>query len=1002
MTSQAEAAAGSIRRSLDRLCSAAASNNNHRHQFDNYRRFSDFAARLQLALDHLLRSSPAENLPASAQTALRGIASDLENAVEIASAYRERSKIFVLANCVSLATALQERTGAIGGWLALLDPALQGNPEIRKKVADLSRDMKQSHFTVTENEKRVHSTLQKEGEGRQLSKAVQSAIVMDLTRALGIESNNYSELSAQIRLLKDDLDCSTSSPSDRRILASLEGILNNWSARTDITTAGSNFAFEDEDHIPPFKNFLCPLTKEYMKDPVVLESSQTYERSAVKHWFDRCIEDGQDPTCPVTGQVLRSLVLKPNIGLAGAIEEWVNRNIDIQIKSALAVLTYEPLRVENIERALDGIYQVSEEHPSSRYKVRNSGLVSLIVKLLRDSSKSIGTHLRSKALLTLLSMTKDEESKKMMLDEGMLKLTIHSLTGRSEKEREHAIKLLLEFSYDEACCTKIALEKGALVLLTSIAGNLEHPAASNLAEVVLIQIEKTEGNIEHLAAAGRFEPLLSRLREGPIDVKIQMASIMGRMMMTSGSKEQIARQSATTLVELLSKQEGKELSLQALHNLSALDDNARVLVDASVLPSLTHILFSDEDASEELKELAASTVANIVSNPGHWELASSNSEFPSMQSKEMVSKLFGLLSAACSSNCHASILRVLCGIASSPQASGIYPQEVHEQLKHSNKLSLLKDKLLDSTKSTETERSDAACTLANLPLTDVEVKAHLEGTFVRWAVTALMNYSHGPNRRFSQPAFNMVEGILGLLLHLTRQSDQQCLALIREHGLMVAFREHLGFPSTARAKQLACFGLRNLSELGREICAAELDSPRPLWFCSSLAFICGDTSRRPSTCPIHDTSCNQDSQLCLLQSDCVKPLCDLLTDEDSNVQMAAVEALSTLVSSTATSTLKKVVEELDRQGVIDSMIGLFVETRSGELQEKAISMIERTLRVERHAVKHSLNQSLVKALVEALKHGNANTRGHAQDALMNLQQLSGVSGNSSSQIQMRR
>ena len=109
--------------------------------------------------------------------------------------------------------------------------------------------------------------------------------------------------------------------------------------------------------------------------------------------------------------MLKSLELKPNIGLAGAIEEWISRNIEIQVKTAVQCLSEEPVAVENIERILDGIYQVSEDYPSCRYRVRNAGIVLLIVKLLRNCSKSIGTHLRSKALMTLFSMARDEESK---------------------------------------------------------------------------------------------------------------------------------------------------------------------------------------------------------------------------------------------------------------------------------------------------------------------------------------------------------------------------------------------------------------------------------------------------------------------------------------------------------------------------------------------------------------------------------------------------------------
>jgi hypothetical protein len=405
-----EAAIDSIQRSLSELC--VTDEHQRRFYFDNPRRFCSFASRLQVILQQLLRSSPSpESLPAAALTALKGIAADLTQAADTASLYLKRSKIFVLVNCRSLCDTLQERTLAIAAWLALLDSAIHDLPDLRKKISDLSRDMKQVQFIVTDNEERVHCTLQKEGQGRRTSKAVQSAIIMDLARALGIDSNNHTELSEQVKLFKNDLTRSNSLP-ERRILVSLERILSNWSVQPDIVTPEMEFESEDDAaQISPFKNFLCPLTKEVMKDPVVLESSQNYERTAIEYWFERCIEDARDPTCPVTGEVLKSLELKPNIGLAGAIEEWISRNIEIQIKTAVQCLSEEPVAVENLERILDSVYKVSEDYPSSRYRLRNAGIVYLVVKLLRNSSKCIGSHLRSKALMALHSMARDEESK---------------------------------------------------------------------------------------------------------------------------------------------------------------------------------------------------------------------------------------------------------------------------------------------------------------------------------------------------------------------------------------------------------------------------------------------------------------------------------------------------------------------------------------------------------------------------------------------------------------
>ncbi|XP_031271163.1 U-box domain-containing protein 44-like [Pistacia vera] len=1023
--------------SINLSLSDLSDNSNNQDFFENPRRFCGYVTRLQLPLNTLIRtSSSLDTLSPSVQTALKGIAGDLAKAVETVLVYRNRSKIFVLINCISLSDELQECTKAIGAWLALTETSLHDHPELRKKIVDLSRDMKETLFKVTENEERVHCTLQKEGEGRQTTKAVQSAIIMDLMRTLGLESNDLTELTKQIKQLRTDLARSSSVP-ERRILSSLQRILDSWCIVPDISSLNYDIETEDDVNISPFKSFLCPLTKEVMKEPVVLESSQTYERKAIEYWFERCLDDCRDPICPVTGQVLKSLELKPNIGLAGAIEEWVNRNVDVQVNKAVEVLGEENPQVDCVERVLDIVYKISEEYPFNRYRVRNAGVVLLIVKVLRNSSKSIRTQLRSKALMALLSMAKDEESKKIMLDEGVSKLAIHSLIGSSEKEREYAVKLLLEFSSDRAYCISVALEKGALVLLTSMAGNLEHPALSNLAEEVLKNLEKVDDNVQLLAAAGRFEPLISRLCEGSDDVKIEMAYMVGKMTLTNSSKEQIARQCAKVLVQLLYKSAGRAASLQALYNLSGLDDNATILVDSAVLPALMDILFKDQDASPELNELAAATIANIVSNPGHWELSSADKKGNSMQSESVVSSLLALLSVA-SPKCQVSILHILCGIASSPQAAGsvathvksgdgiksiflflehpeveyrahafrltrilseCFGQDLAYELKPFNKPSFFKEKLLDD-QSTHGEKSDAACILANIPLSEEEVKRLFEANFIKWIVTNLKNQQRSSNARLFRHIPSMVEGLHGLLLHFTRSLDPPSLIVAREQSLMTVFCEQLSFPSKPKVKQLAALGLKNLSEAGRLLSAADSGKPTPRGVCAVLVAMCGRPPPEPSTCPIHNAHCEDDSQLCLLKSNCIRPLVDLLMDEDTNVQIAAVEALSTLIVDTSKN-LKRAVNELDQQGVVDAVIGLFTEVRPGVLQERALWMIERILRVEGHSHRYSLNQSLVRALVEAFKHGNANAKMHAQEALTNLKQISGFSGKGSSQAHSR-
>lgn len=156
-------------------------------------------------------------------------------------------------------------------------------------------------------------------------------------------------------------------------------------------------------------------------------------------------------------------------------------------------------------------------------------------------------------------------------------------------------------------------------------------------------------------------------------MRTEIASLIGKMTLTNNAKDYIARKGGQILVNMLSSQlEEKASSLQALYNLSSLDDNASIFVDLGVLPALTNILLATQpEESPNLKQLAASTVANIVSNPGHWELSSADIEGHQMNSEYIIHRLLELLTQS-SCTCQAAILRILYGVASSPQAAGVH------------------------------------------------------------------------------------------------------------------------------------------------------------------------------------------------------------------------------------------------------------------------------------------------------------------------------------------
>lgn len=61
-----------------------------------------------------------------------------------------------------------------------------------------------------------------------------------------------------------------------------------------------------------FNDFVCPITHEWMEDPVVASDGHTYDRSQITAWFVRCDRDKKAPTSPKTNAPLENTSLTPN------------------------------------------------------------------------------------------------------------------------------------------------------------------------------------------------------------------------------------------------------------------------------------------------------------------------------------------------------------------------------------------------------------------------------------------------------------------------------------------------------------------------------------------------------------------------------------------------------------------------------------------------------------------------------------------------------------------
>ncbi|CAN8310853.1 unnamed protein product [Cochlearia groenlandica] len=83
--------------------------------------------------------------------------------------------------------------------------------------------------------------------------------------------------------------------------------------------SSSSHSQSSSEQPPPY--FICPISKEVMKEPCVAADGFTYETEILRQWLDSGHE-----TSPMTNLNLAHINLVPNHSLRSAIQEWLQRN----------------------------------------------------------------------------------------------------------------------------------------------------------------------------------------------------------------------------------------------------------------------------------------------------------------------------------------------------------------------------------------------------------------------------------------------------------------------------------------------------------------------------------------------------------------------------------------------------------------------------------------------------------------------------------------------------
>ncbi|GAV88146.1 U-box domain-containing protein/HEAT_2 domain-containing protein [Cephalotus follicularis] len=783
-------------------------------------------------------------------------------------------------------------------------------------------------------------------------------------------------------------------------------------------------------HVEPiYDSFVCPLTKQVMRDPVTLENGQTFEREAIEKWFKECRESGRKLVCPLTLKELKSTDLKPSIALRNTIEEWTARNEAAQLDMA-----HRSLNVGSPENdillALKYVQHICQKSRSNKHLVRNAELIPMIVDMLKSSSRGV----RCKALETLRVVVEEDADNKAILAEGdtvrtIVKLLSHELS----KEREEAVSLLYELSKADALCEKIGSVNGAILILVGMTSSKsENVSTVEKADKTLQNLEKFENNVRQMAVNGRLQPLLTQLLEGPPETKLSMAAYLGELVLNIDVKVHVARTVGSSLIYIMKSgnMQSREAALKALNQISSSEASSKVLIEAGILPPLVKDLFTvgASQLPTRLKEVAATILANVVNSGYDFDAVSVGPDHETLVSEDIVHNLLQLISNT-GPAIECKLLQILVGLTNSPttvlnvvaaiKSSGAtisLVQFIEAQQKDLRLASIkllqnlspyMGQELADALRGTAgqlgslikvisenigitEEQSAAVGLLAQLPEMDLGLTRQMldDGAF-QLIYSRVVRIQQGETRgsRFVTP---FLEGLVRVLARVTfaLADEPGAIALCREHNLAALFIELLRSNGLDNIQMVSAMALENLSQESKNL--TKLPELPKSGFCASI-FPC--FSNQPvitGLCRLHRGTCSLKDTFCLLEGQAVDKLVALLDHTNEKVVEASLAALSTLLED-GVDVEQGVAVLCDNEG-IRPILDVLLEKKTEILRSRAVWAVERILRTDDIALEVSGDPNVSTALVDAFQHGDYHTRQIAERALKHVDKLPNFSG----------
>ncbi|KAF7805467.1 U-box domain-containing protein 13 [Senna tora] len=349
------------------------------------------------------------------------------------------------------------------------------------------------------------------------------------------------------------------------------------------STSSKQGASEKGHHVPVIPDdFRCPISLELMKDPVIVSTGQTYERTCIERW----LEAGHG-TCPKTQQTLTSTVLTPNYVLRSLIAQWCEAN------------GIEPPK------------RPSTSRPSKSASACSPAERSMIENLLRKLTSGNADDQRSAAGEIRLLAKRNADNRVAIAEAGAIPLLVGLLFIPDSRTQEHAVTALLNLSICENNKGSI-VSSGAVPGIVHVLRKGSMEARENAA-ATLFSLSVIDENKVTIGSSGAIPPLVTLLSEGTQRGKKDAATALFNLCIYQGNKGKAVRAGVVpTLMRLLTEAGGGMVdeALAILAILASHPEGKAAIGAADAVPVLVKVI---GNGSPRNKENAAAVLVHLCS-----------------------------------------------------------------------------------------------------------------------------------------------------------------------------------------------------------------------------------------------------------------------------------------------------------------------------------------------------------------------------------------------------